>query len=92
MNNNSDTTVQQFTVWAAQRLQNHLMELNTHYGAENVETKALLEQAFEEHREIFDRELQEELATLGDTNNPWLLNELEQVKKEYLERLRPSAI
>lgn len=90
--NNPGTAISNFETMAAERLNNHLMELNTRYGGELPESKDLLREGYEAHRRIFERELEQEKQKLAGSENPWLAGEIDRVKQQFLERLKPDSI
>jgi hypothetical protein len=88
MKDNVDTAITRFTSLAEERLNNHLMELNTRYRDELPETRDLLRQAYEEHRQILTEELDREKEHLAGNENPWLSSELNKIQTHYLNRLQ----
>jgi hypothetical protein len=85
-----NSAIAKFTSLAEERLNNHLMELNTRYGNELPESRDLLRQAYEEHRKIFSQELDQEKENLAGSENPWLSGELDNIQTHYLNRLQPG--
>jgi hypothetical protein len=83
-----DTAIDLFKSLAEERLNNHLLELNTRYGGEMPETSEVIRQAYEDHRRIFEREMETKKQQLAGSENPWLANEIEKLQTEYLGRLR----
>ena len=87
MSSEMGAQLENFKSLADTRLTNHLMEINTRYRGEAMESDALRTQAFEEHRSIFEREMDEEIAKLAGAANPWLASEMDGIKRAYLSRL-----
>lgn len=90
MNNESNHTIEQYRSFAESALNNHLMEFNTEYGGEQIKTREMREEAFSNHRSIFEKELNDEIRKLAAHENPWLDSEIDQLKKHYLDRLHPG--
>ena len=86
MENKTDA-VQQFENFAQERLSNHLAELNTRYENEKP-GKEVLQQGYREHREIFNKELDEKIQSLlSSESNSQLKGELVNIKDTYLSKL-----
>ena len=84
---NKTEALQQFENFAQERLSNHLAELNTRYENEKPD-KDVLQQAYREHREIFNKELDEKIKSLlSSESNSRLNGELENIKDSYLPKL-----
>jgi hypothetical protein len=86
MKENIDGAIEQFKSLAEERLNNHLLELNTRYGGEKPEND-LIRQGYEDHRRIFEQELELKQQELAGSENPWLASEIEKIKQSYLHRL-----
>ncbi|MEO6133830.1 MAG: hypothetical protein ABIP35_01680 [Ginsengibacter sp.] len=79
--------VQQFEQFAKERLSNHLAELNTRYENEKP-YKEVLQQAYQAHREIFNKELDEKIQSLlSSESNSQLKGELINMKYTYFSKL-----
>lgn len=87
MKESIDSAIEQFKSLAEERLKNHLLELNTRYGGEMPETNDLIRQGYEDHRRIFEQELESKQQELAGSDNPWLSSEIEKVKQSYLRSL-----
>ncbi len=86
MENNTEE-VQQLEQFAQERLSNHLAELNTRYGNEKPE-KQELQEGYQAHREIFNKELDEKIQSLlSSESNIQLKGELKNIKDNYLSKL-----
>ncbi len=84
---NKTEAVQQFEQFAKERLSNHLAELNTHYENEKPDKK-VLQQAYQAHREIFKKELDENFQSLlSAESDSGPKEDLENIKKTYLSKL-----
>lgn len=84
---NVSEALEQFKVFAVDRLNNHIAELNTRYQNEAID-KETLEKAYSEHKEIFSQELDEKIKELNPgQNNEWLTTELQNQKSNYLNQL-----
>ena len=85
---NQTESVQQFEQFAKERLSNHQAELNTRYENEKPD-KEVLRQAFKEHREIFNTELDEKTQSLlSSESNREMKENLENIKDTYLSKLQ----
>ncbi len=71
-------------VFAEQRLDEHISELNTHYEGRTMASDDEKKKAFETHYNMFTAELEEKSKELGDEENN------EQVIKDYQERFRKA--
>ena len=79
--------VRQFENFGQERLSNHLAELNTRYENEKPD-KDVLQQAYREHREIFNKELEEKIQSLlSSESNSQLKGELINIKDTYFSKL-----
>ena len=79
--------IRQFENFAQERLSNHLAELNTRYENEKPD-KEVLQKAYQKHREIFNKELDEKIQSLlSSESNSQLKGELVNIKDTYLSRL-----
>ena len=84
---NKTEALQQFENFAQERLSNHLAELNTRYENEKPD-KEVLQKAYQKHREIFNKELDEKIKSLlSSESNSRLKGELENIKDSYLPKL-----
>ncbi len=74
---NKTKVIQDFEKFATDSLNNHIAELNTRYENEKID-KQTLQQAYREHREIYEKELEEKLQSLlSSESNSELKKELE---------------
>lgn len=84
-----DTTkrIEEFRQFANDKLKTHQDELHTRYENEKIDS-ATLEQGYEQHRNILQKELAEKIDILlsGD-ENPWLQAELKRLGETYIEQL-----
>lgn len=71
-------------VFAEQRLDEHIAELNTHYEGRTMASDDEKKKAFETHYNMFTAELEEKSKELGDEEND------EQVIKDYQEKFRKA--
>ena len=85
---NKTESVQQFEQFAKERLSNHLAELNTRYENEKP-GKEVLQQAYQAHRKIFIKELDEKIQSLlSSESNSGQKENLENIKDTYLSKLQ----
>ena len=85
---NKNQAVQQFEQFAKERLSNHLAELNTRYENKKPD-KEVLQQAFKEHREILNKELDEKIQTLlSSESNSGMKEDLGNIKDIYISKLQ----
>ena len=85
---NTTEAVQQFEQFAKKRLSNHLAELNTRYENEKP-GKEVLQQAYQAHRKIFIKELDEKIQSLlSSESNSGQKENLENIKDTYLSKLQ----
>jgi predicted DsbA family dithiol-disulfide isomerase len=84
---NKNDTVKEFEQYAEVKLKNHIAELNTRYENEKPD-KEVLRQAYQAHREIFNKELDEKVQSLlSSESNGRLIGDLENIKDTYLSKL-----
>ena len=84
---NKNDTVKEFEQYSEDKLKNHLSELNTRYENEKP-GKDVLQQAYQAHREIFNKELDEKIQSLLSSESSVGLKEnLENMKDTYLSKL-----
>ncbi len=84
---NKNDTVKEFEQYSEDKLKNHLAELNTRYENEKPD-KEVLRQAYQAHREIFKKELDEKVrSVLSSESNGGLNEDLENIKDTYLSKL-----
>ena len=84
---NNPEEVQQFEQFAQERLSNHLAELNTRYENEEPD-KQELQEGYQAHREIFNKELDEKIQTLlSSESSDRLKGELVNTKDAFLSKL-----
>ncbi len=84
----SDTNKAQeeFKSFAENKLNIHLEELSVRYENEKI-NEDTLKDAYETHRQIFDKELDEKLSSLTKDDNDHN-NIFEDIKKSFIEKLR----
>ena len=76
-----------FTQFAKERLDNHLAELQTKYE-NKTPSKELMQEAYDNHKKIFEEELQEKIQSLsGEIDNPNQKEKLEEIKHSFIEKL-----
>ena len=85
---NKNDTVKEFEHFCEDKLKNHLAELNTRY--ENAKPgKEVLQQAYQAHRDIFKKELDEKIQSiLSAESSDGLKESLVNIKDTYLPKLR----
>ena len=85
-------TVTQFQQYAEKSLNRHMTELSVKYQNKTIDKDTKL-QAFKNHRLIFDNELSEEIQSLVKSeNNPWLMAELEEVKRTFIGKFNMDRL
>ena len=85
---NKNQAVPQFEQFAEERLKNHLAELATSYENEKLD-KEVLQQAYQAHREILNKELVEKIQSLlSSESHSGLKEDLEHIKDTYLSKLQ----
>ena len=84
---NKNATVKEFEQYSEDKLKNHLAELNTRYENEKIDNE-VLQQGYQAHREIFNKELDEKVQSiLSSESNGGLKEDLENIKDTYLSKL-----
>lgn len=78
--------IENFRVFAHTRLRNHVTELETHYQNREVD-EGLKQQAYSEHRRIFQKELSDKMEELISTENEFLRPALGQLTDRFLDQL-----
>lgn len=76
-----------FKQFAEKELKNHIAELNTRYQNEPLASDELKQEAYKEHQKIYTQELEDEIQSLLSSENPWLKDELENLKHAYVTKL-----
>lgn len=77
-----------FKQFAEKELKNHIAELNTRYQNEPLASKKLNQEAYEAHQKIYNQELEEKIQSLlSEKNNVVLKGELENLKREFVQKL-----
>ena len=81
-------TVIQFQQYAEKSLNQHLTQLSVQYHNRSFEKETKL-QAFKDHRQIFNNELSQKIESLlkNEEHSPWLMAELEELKRTFMEKL-----
>ena len=86
--NNNENIARQFQQFAEEKLNNHVGELNTRYENERLGSEELRQRAYQDHRNIYEQELDEKIhSLLRQGENDWLQGELQNLKHQYLGRL-----
>ena len=78
--------IEHFRVFADTRLRNHVTELETRYQNREVD-EGLKQQAYSEHRRIFQKELSDKMEELISTENEFLRPALGQLTDRFLDQL-----
>lgn len=77
--------IENFRVFADRRLRNHVTELETRYQNRGVD-EDLKQQAYKEHRKIFQEELSDKMEELISTENEFLRPALGQLTDRFLDK------
>jgi hypothetical protein len=86
--NNYENLTRLFQQFAEDKLNNHVGELNTRYENERLGSEELRQRAYQDHRNIYEQELDEKIhSLLRQGENDWLQGELQNLKHQYLGRL-----
>lgn len=84
---NKNETVKEFEQFCEDKLKNHQAELNTRYENEKP-GKEVLQQAYQAHRVIFKRELDEKIQSILSAESiDGLKENLVNIKDTYLSKL-----
>ena len=76
-----------FKAFAEEQLHHHFQEIDTCYYNRQLNTWNLEEHAYEKHRELYGKELEEKIGSFPFKDNPEVNQQLQQLKSHYLEQL-----
>jgi hypothetical protein len=82
---------QDFRRFAEEKLRNHTEELKTRYRNEALGSKELKEESYIGHQRIFNQEMDEKINQLIPDDDPWLKEELKNLKDNFLLKLSPDV-
>ncbi len=88
--NNPAQQIEIFRHYAEEELKNHTQELQTRYQNRELASEDLKQEAFEKHREIYNKELSDKIGELLTENNQFLKPALNDLKETFVEKLKPS--
>jgi hypothetical protein len=86
METKDTNAVEVFHQYAEDKLKDHFEELKTRYENEKLASKELKQQAFNKHRKLYSKELDEKMQSLSYDNNE-LKQEMENLKHTYVTKL-----
>ncbi len=86
METKDTNAVEVFHQYAEDKLKDHFEELKTRYEKEKLASKELKQQAFNKHRKLYSKELDEKMQSLSYDNNE-LKQEMENLKHTYVTKL-----
>jgi hypothetical protein len=86
METKDTNAVEVFHQYAEDKLKDHFEELKTRYENEKLASKELKQQAFNKHRKLYSKELDEKMQSLSHDNNE-LKQEMENLKHTYVTKL-----
>ena len=88
---NEQNPIEIFSRFAQERLDNHLAELQTKYENRSMASKELTIEAYDNHKKIFEEELQEKIDSLSVENEDAHGKEkLEEIKNSFIEKLNQN--
>lgn len=79
-----------FRRFAREKLRNHTEELKTKYRNQSLGSDELKMESYTEHQKIFNREMDEKINQLAEADDPWLKEELKNLKHDFLLKLNPG--
>ena len=81
----------EFREFADKRLNKHILMLSTEYDRRSI-SKDVIRQAYHTHQKIYRTELEAKIQSIMPGDNPWMRGELENLKKNYEEKLSFKSI
>jgi superoxide dismutase len=90
---NDKNPMETFSRFAKERLDNHLAELQTKYENKAMASKELTQEAYDNHKKIFEEELQEKIESLSVENEDAHQKEkIEEIKHSFIEKLNQNYL
>lgn len=83
--------IETFRDFAKEKFQNHSFELDTRYQNRELASDDLKQQAYKEHKKIFQEELSEKIEELLNESNQFLRPALNHIKDKLIEKLTPDV-
>ena len=88
---NKSQVVGQFKQFAQERLNNHLLELETRYENQAMSSKETVADAYKAHQKIYGNELDEKIKSLFESQkNDQAIRDLEEMRNTFYDKLRIS--
>ncbi|MEO8861517.1 MAG: hypothetical protein ABI358_08850 [Ginsengibacter sp.] len=88
---NEKNPIEIFSRFAQERLDNHLAELQTKYENRSMASKELTQEAYDNHKKIFEEELQEKIESLSVENKDAHEKEkIAEIKNSFIEKLNQN--
>jgi hypothetical protein len=81
--------IQEFDLFAIDKMRNHFSELQTRYNNEAV-ADDIISEAYKAHASTFRQELEEKIKELVGKGHPWLEAELNTRRKGFEQRFQDS--
>lgn len=85
---NAARQIEIFREFAGKELKNHSLELETHYQGRDLASNDLKQQAYIEHKEIFEKQLSDKMEELLTADNQFLRPALTELKERFIEKLK----
>ncbi len=86
---NTAQQIEIFRDFAEKKLNDHTLELETHYQNRELASNDLKQQAYKEHRQLFEKELADKMEELLTNDNQFLRPALTELKERFIEKLKP---
>ena len=80
-------TIALFKSFAEEQLHDHFYEIDTCYYKRQLNTWGSEEEAYEKHRELYSKELEEKIHSLTIKEDKELEQQLQELKRSYVEQL-----
>lgn len=87
---NEAKQMETFREYAEQRLEVHKRELETRYQDRKLSSIDLVEEAYAEHQQIFEKELSEKIGEISKEQDLLLRPSLFKLKDEFVGLLKPA--
>jgi hypothetical protein len=84
--NTDENFVELFRQFVEEKFRSHLSELNHGYGTRQYGSAEPNEYKYRDLRKRFNQEIQRKIDSLIASGKPWLHNDLQKIKKEYLTK------
>ena len=88
---NTAQQIETFRDFAEKELKNHAGELETRYQNRELASNNLLQEGYQEHQKIFEKELADKIEKLLTEDNQFLRPALIELKERFVEKLKADV-